>query len=358
VNLTEIESASNNLTPTSCPDCFRPKTEQISDEMIELPFSETVLPKQPLDFFTPRLNTVQNLSTSYLIHPNVCAGGQQPYLLAVQMSVISRSEDRDAVRRTWGSVARHHTWPKRRVNAVVRVVFVVARQPTAETGVADSPTETFRRRVASMKQLEDINKEGREFGDILYLDMIDSYRNLTLKVLSAFKWAELHCRLETKFILKVDLDTFVNVPLLVDVLMRSERRLEYSILGYVYHRGSSPVHRAGPWAVDEAVYPMHVYPEYASGCAYVLSYKVLAKMADTAPYVPMVDVEDAFITGVLRYVTGCRLFSLPERMTHYLDRSWAGCSFYRDEKIAGTGANKTKMAALWDMFNNDGKGCG
>jgi hypothetical protein len=55
-----------------------------------------------------------------------------------------------------------------------------------------------------------IETESKQYGDILQIDIMDSYENLTMKVVGLLKWVNDHCS-QVDFILKVDDDVYVNV---------------------------------------------------------------------------------------------------------------------------------------------------
>uniref|UniRef100_A0A2C9LQI2 Hexosyltransferase n=1 Tax=Biomphalaria glabrata TaxID=6526 RepID=A0A2C9LQI2_BIOGL len=183
---------------------------------------------------------------SYIITPRVCSSSP-PYLLVLQMSVPSEINARNAVRETWASVASGRKWPNRVVNADVKVVFVIGHGINNDTRI----------------DKEAVSAESATHGDILYLDMMESYRNLTLKVVSSLYWVKVTCP-GVRFVAKVDVDTFVNVPLLVDTLLVEEIKLNFTILGHVYRKIRSGVFREGGWAVSESLFPEPYYPVYAS----------------------------------------------------------------------------------------------
>ncbi|CAG5124665.1 unnamed protein product [Candidula unifasciata] len=325
---------------TSCPQCFRPATAQVASSIKEIGNLDHFIPDKQPGIFTPKLEIVERLITEYLITPQL----KCPYLLVLQLSVLNRRVDRDLIRNTWGSVAKTQTWPGRNINADVKVVFVIARQASEEP---NKQNKTNRNQTHQ----EQIQSEADLHNDILYLDMIDSYRNLTLKLLSAFKWVRDNCPC-LSFVLKVDFDTFVNVPLLLDALLYSESRLEFSILGMIY-TGRSRVNRGGKWKVDKSLYPMANFPEYASGCGYVVSMKALSKILDIIPHYKMFPVEDAFITGVMRRVAGFKLFSPGRLFTHYLDKSWQKCQMFHDRKVLGLTVRRQMIQEIWDSFVKD-----
>ena len=56
-----------------------------------------------------------------------------------------------------------------------------------------------------------------ERNDIIFADMIDSYLNLTIKVLHGLTWVTRHCS-DFNFVVKVDSDVFFNPFSLIDYL--------------------------------------------------------------------------------------------------------------------------------------------
>ncbi len=72
-----------------------------------------------------------------------------------------------------------------------------------------------------------IDTESENLGDILQVDMLDNYRNLSMKVAGLMNWVNTNCP-KVDFMLKVDDDVYVNVHNLATVLHSlspSERNL-------------------------------------------------------------------------------------------------------------------------------------
>lgn len=250
-----------------CPHCFRPSVQNLSRLMYQVQYSTSMFPRGPPNLFKPRNEVQQELITDYLITPTVVCTDTCPYLVAVLLSVTDESDQRDSIRATWGSVMKTHVWPSASLNADMQIVFVLGHQTelshinrvTRQTPSKYMDKETY----PTLRQWNRIKSEAERHGDILYLNMQDSYYNLTLKLLSSFKWVNDHCS-RTKFFLKVDTDTFVSVPLLLDLLIFNEERLEYSVLGKMF-TNERIVRRASKWAVDPQVYPPPLFPVYAAG---------------------------------------------------------------------------------------------
>lgn len=74
-----------------------------------------------------------------------------------------------------------------------------------------------------------IEKESQQYGDILQVDIIDDYYNLTLKVVGLINWLHNHCS-SVNFVFKVDDDVYVNVRNLV-ALTKSISPTEKTIYG-------------------------------------------------------------------------------------------------------------------------------
>jgi hypothetical protein len=86
-----------------------------------------------------------------------------------------------------------------------------------------------------------IKAESKRFGDIIQIDMVDDYFNLTLKDVGLLNWLKRHCRVD--FVLKVDDDVYVNVQNLVSAmkpLNPSEKSLYGSETDDTPQRGKPP----------------------------------------------------------------------------------------------------------------------
>lgn len=143
-----------------------------------------------------------------------------------------------------------------------------------------------------------IEEESQIYHDIIQVNFIDSYRNLTLKTLSIFHWTGKYCP-RASWLLKSDEDVFVNPYALKDFLS-SHRQAGFAC--FIYH--FSWVCRWGEncpqkWAVTQKEYPHTVYPPYCKGAAYIVSSsmvrKVFAAANKTHPFV----IEDAYFTGIV-----------------------------------------------------------
>ena len=68
-------------------------------------------------------------------------------------------------------------------------------------------------RSPEAKSLHDqIDAESRQHGDILQENFIDTYQNLTVKIMFALKFAEMNLEENSAWIMVKDDDSYVNIP--------------------------------------------------------------------------------------------------------------------------------------------------
>ncbi|ETN85896.1 N-acetyllactosaminide 3-alpha-galactosyltransferase [Necator americanus] len=117
------------------------------------------------------------------------------------------------------------------------------------------------------------------FDDILQGDYLDSYRNLTMKTLSALRFAAVAYP-KVDSILKIDDDVAWNVPLVTNYI---KSRVLPNSISYVTY--------------DE--YPGESYPEYCFGVAYVLHRTAVLPMLSVLPQMKYFWIDDVFVTGFM-----------------------------------------------------------
>ena len=127
---------------------------------------------------------------------------------------------------------------------------------------------------------------------------MDTYRNLTMKSIFGLKWVSTYCSI-AQYILKTDDDTYFNIEALTELLIINN---DTTILGSL--NVNSSVQRQGLWQVDKTLFPNCIYPPYCSGCAYLIAQHLLPSMLAATEYIPLIPIEDVYITGILAKVIG------------------------------------------------------
>ncbi|XP_030647019.1 lactosylceramide 1,3-N-acetyl-beta-D-glucosaminyltransferase A [Chanos chanos] len=195
----------------------------------------------------------------YLInHKNVCKGSEVLLILCVKSSPENFKRRQD-IRATWGN----ETYIDRELGVSVKVIFVMGVHHDHHT------------RDEIQKKLV---REDRIFGDLVQQNFLDTFHNLTLKLLLQFHWVHSNCA-NAQFVMSADDDIFIHMPNLVHYLQeRSRQQVRDFWVGHV-HRGSPPIRRKdSKYYMPFDMYQWSSYPDYTAGAAYVVSKDVAAKV--------------------------------------------------------------------------------
>jgi hypothetical protein len=180
---------------------------------------------------------------------------------------------RMAIRNTWGKPVGRNQW---------KITFFLGR-----TG----------------KPLIDENRlmEAKKYGDIIIGDFPDTYRNITQKLMMAFKWAS---EQNYEYLLKTDDDVYINVPLLINWINEQSEPGRPLYAGVLYRADviRDPSHRH---FVSWNDLRQKRYPWYPKGALYVLSSGVVRGMVEITNRVKMITVDDAYV-GVLASYLGVK----------------------------------------------------
>lgn len=143
----------------------------------------------------PKLGQVINDVMSFryhidVVHPHKCFQWtkESSGLLIVVVSAVGHSKRRQSIRRVLSKGGAGREW-----------VFLVGSIPED-----NSVTEKL------------LQEEKLHHNDIVQVDVIDSYANLTLKSVALLHWVHTHCR-DADYVLKIDDDVFVNTKALSEI---------------------------------------------------------------------------------------------------------------------------------------------
>lgn len=129
-------------------------------------------------------------------------------------------------------------------------------------------------------------EESLRFGDMVFVDVVDTYRTVPSKLLQFYKWAVRNA--DFSLLLKTDDDCYVDVDA---VLMKIDRKsLTRSNLWWGNFRQSWAVDRVGKW--QELEYASPVYPAFACGSGYVVSRDLVEWLASNSEKLKAYQGED------------------------------------------------------------------
>lgn len=160
--------------------------------------------------FGPVLNDVASFNYPIQIsrcRDTIVRGG--PSLFVAVISAPQYFHKRDIIRRTW----QRHLQIQSDLNLMNLAGFgFIVGLTEGDDGI--------------QKRIEE---ESKTYGDILQIEMIDDYYNLTLKVVGLLNWINDHCS-RVDYVLKVDDDVYVNTWNFVEV-MNNLNSSEHSMYG-------------------------------------------------------------------------------------------------------------------------------
>lgn len=199
-----------------------------------------------------------------------------------------------------------------------------------------------------------IFEESRKYNDILQGDFLESYRNLTWKHLMGLEWVSNNCT--ATFLVKSDNDIVLDVFEILN-LLHGNKIKEDAMSGYVL-RNMKPIRTSSSkWFVTKEDFVEDIYPDFLSGWFYITGLKVARLLVRAGEkFRHLFWIDDVFITGVLRLISGIELLELNH--LYATDYRYLECCM-RDKKrklkcefIAGPDGGKKELHMKFREFSD------
>ncbi|OWF37601.1 beta-1,3-galactosyltransferase 5-like [Mizuhopecten yessoensis] len=254
-----------------------------------------------------------NINFDFLIENDICTNDNYTlvYLIFTKYSNVAQ---RRALRETWLSDVK--------TSSGQTYVFVTGKGPQSDNF-----------------NIKNMIRENNDHNDILLVDFLDSYLNLTYKSIMAFKWVTRRCP-NAEFVMKVDDDVWVHKPELIPTL----RRKDFSLGGYCMFNSMPFRDKNSKYFASYESFPERVYPPFCSGTAYLTKIDVIQKILNISPNVPFFHLEDVYIALCLRElrisVANIRGFNAHKLMT-------SSCLNKSPFVITSHGLNPDEMRQVW-----------
>ncbi|XP_037678416.1 lactosylceramide 1,3-N-acetyl-beta-D-glucosaminyltransferase-like [Choloepus didactylus] len=202
-------------------------------------------------------------SYQYLINHKEKCQAQDVLLLLFVKSAPENYGRHSAIRKTWGN----DKYVRSQLNANIKTLFALG-----------TPSNPLKREEMQRK----LELENQMYNDIIQQDFVDSFYNLTLKLLLQFRWANTFCP-HARFLMTADDDIFIHMPNLIEYLQSLKQiGVQDFWIGHV-HRGSPPIRdKSSKYYVSYDMYQWPAYPDYTAGAAYVISSDVAAKVYEAS----------------------------------------------------------------------------
>ncbi|XP_020850575.1 beta-1,3-galactosyltransferase 2-like [Phascolarctos cinereus] len=265
-------------------------------------------------------------------HPNKCKGPRgAPFLL---MLVMTRPQDvgiRQAIRQTWGNETLVP-------GVVILRLFVLGL-----------PQPLFAEKLQALLEEED-----REHGDLLQVGFLDTYHNLTLKVLMGLEWMARYCP-SVQYVLKVDSDVFLNPSFLVrQVLQPNGPPRPNFTTGYIYTNTGPLRNPAFKWYMPPELYLQDKYPPYCGGPGYVLSGSLALRVLAVAQTLKAIYLEDVFVGLCLQRLGVKPTPSSPEAFLMFR-LQYEHCAFHRLALVHHF--QSQELLQIWPDFQRVNRTC-
>ncbi|XP_028830920.1 lactosylceramide 1,3-N-acetyl-beta-D-glucosaminyltransferase B isoform X3 [Denticeps clupeoides] len=197
----------------------------------------------------------------YLINHQQKCSDEDVLLLLFVKSSPANFDRRKAIRATWGN----EMYVETQLGVKTKVLFAL--------GVSPHPHPRRNREVQRQ-----VLRENQRYGDLIQQDFIDTFYNLTIKLLLQIHWKHAHCR-HARFLMSADDDIFIHTPNLIRYLQDTARAGARNFwVGRVQYRTAPVRQKESKYYVPPEMYPWPIYPDYTAGAAYVMSGDVASRI--------------------------------------------------------------------------------
>ncbi|KAM7416892.1 hypothetical protein PAMA_018799 [Pampus argenteus] len=265
----------------------------------------------------------------YILNQPAACKDRSPFLVFMVPAAPLEAAVREAVRKTWGAPGPN-----------TLTLFYVGLPEGGQ--VADIQDK--------------LEEESRKQADIIQMNFVDSYKNLTIKTMMMMNWLATYCP-NAFYAMKVDADIFVNVFYLIRRLSSSPR--QGYITGSLINDGKPKREDKNKWQVKKEVYPADSFPPYVSGAGYVFSIDLAPRISWASRFVRMIPLEDVYV-GMCLHLIGIRpvysrnlltLRNLFEIQNLKYDR----CTFAK--LVLVNGFKPPKLLQAWQDFSQGHTSC-
>ncbi|CAN9512793.1 unnamed protein product [Ophioblennius macclurei] len=199
-------------------------------------------------------------------------------------------------------------------------------------------------------------EESRQHADIVQMDFVDSYQNLTVKTLMMMSWVGSRCP-NASYAMKVDADIFVNVFYLLELLRNSPRR--GFITGSVIRDGRPRRDPKSKWYLSKEQYPDDHFPPYVSGAGYVFSADLAERISWASGFVRPIPMEDVYVGLCLRVLRVRPEYSRSllglRNLFEIRELDYDRCSFAK--RVIVNGFKPSELQEIWRDFSRGHSSC-
>lgn len=231
--------------------------------------SEKINPSSKWIKYLPKKMLKETYNASFENSKRDVCSSKSIKLILVVITAPESQDNRMCIRKTWG-------FYKNRPE--LEIVFLIGNS------------------VNSTMNTE-VQKENQLFNDIVKINLLEDYYNLTYKTVAMLEFVISHCQ-GAKFLMKLDDDIFVNIPKIL-MFLESHRNDKRKIYGNLLE-GKDPIRdQTNKYFASEIEYSGNIYPNYVNGPSYLMTTDILHELYNTSLNTPYLKYEDVFLTGLV-----------------------------------------------------------
>ncbi|XP_077024519.1 UDP-GalNAc:beta-1,3-N-acetylgalactosaminyltransferase 2 isoform X3 [Tamandua tetradactyla] len=186
-----------------------------------------------------------------------------------------------------------------------------------------------------------LKKESSTYDDIVFVDVVDTYRNVPTKLLNFYRWTVETTNFD--LLLKTDDDCYIDLEAVFNSIAR--KNLDGSNLWWGNFRLNWAVDRTGKW--QELEYPSPAYPAFACGSGYVISRDIVHWLASNSERLKTYQGEDVSM-GIWMAAIG------PKR---YQDSLWLCEKTCETGMLSSPQYSPQELTELWKLKELCGDPC-
>ncbi|XP_019382266.1 PREDICTED: UDP-GalNAc:beta-1,3-N-acetylgalactosaminyltransferase 2 [Gavialis gangeticus] len=196
-----------------------------------------------------------------------------------------------------------------------------------------------------LKNLEEedtlLKEESRIYDDIVFVDVVDTYRNVPAKLLNFYRWTVESTSFD--LLLKTDDDCYIDLEAVFNRIMH--KKLDRPNIWWGNFRLNWAVDRTGKW--QELEYPSPAYPAFACGSGYVISKDIVQWLASNSERLKTYQGEDVSM-GIWMAAIG------PKR---YQDSLWLCEKTCESGMLSSPQYSPQELTELWRVKELCGDPC-
>ncbi|XP_075680500.1 lactosylceramide 1,3-N-acetyl-beta-D-glucosaminyltransferase-like [Dermatophagoides pteronyssinus] len=274
------------------------------------------------------------------------------------------------------------------------------RQTIRETWALDLLQQLGNYRVMFMVGLTESNEtqerlkfESLIHEDIVQINIVDSFYNLTYKSIHMLYWHQNYCP-NAQYLIKTDDDIYFHIPNVIKWLKTignvsgnhssnhnsnntifCHRNISRKILRnanikdlFLYssfgrqNNDKQLIERSRKkfqkYIVEYKQLPGNLYPEYCSGFAYAINKLNVEKLFKASKTIPYIGIEDVFITGFCREKMNITITDIKQfRLNPIVRPIESRCIFDQSDRITSNELTEHDMKIMWTHVNTKGYYC-